>query len=141
MKSPLLDRAIVARRAGEGKRGVKDAGFEKVVSGRSTLKTTKAPHARTDFVSFVALRIVFAGARDGLKATKDTHAHVETVSFVALGAGCGSGRFQRADPRLARRDKVGKRFFADRPKAVLGWEADVRSARFRCVSYAPLGSQ
>lgn len=72
-------------------------------------KATKAPYAGVDFVSFAA-----PSTRSGqAKATKDTHAHAQNVAFVASRAVCGSRRFQTAKSKLARRDKVGQRYYVE----------------------------
>jgi hypothetical protein len=69
-------------------------------------KATKAPHARIEFVPFVAL----AARASVLKETKDTDAQRKTVSFVALSKGVNIDEVKEPDHRLAQRNNVGKRY-------------------------------
>jgi len=67
-------------------------------------KATKAPHARIEFVSYVAL----AARPSVLKETKDTDAQRKTVSFVALAETQISTRSKSRIARLAQSINVGK---------------------------------
>jgi hypothetical protein len=81
------------------------------MANQTGLKAAKAPHARIEFVSFVALRM----RAPALKETKDTYEQRETVPFVALSGSANIDEVKEPERRLAQRNNVGKRLLPPTP--------------------------